>query len=161
MRFSERLKKEEGLTLGCYGVSDFPQKHSEYTLFNFNLMYASYKSQQDVVSLEDARCLLVSIAESLLKEINSDPAIRDHLVPYPLTYNEIELVVSFRDENHVGLGNGGIQSVDLYEGKIIYDRYEIKEYTPPIPLGRSFLVHKEDYTTALNLVKSQGCLKEL
>ena len=49
----------------------------------------------------------------------------------------------------------------LNGNKIEYERYEIREYRPPTAIGKHFMVHEESYGEALEIVKKQGCLREL
>lgn len=163
-RFSKRIKKSDGIYLYCYGINALhpvPEDHIEGKISDFSVSYEIYKKRTDSVSLDSARCLVVSIAESFLKEINSDPKIKNELSKYPLPSDRIHVILHFRDENDVELGNEGISSVFLERDKIEYERYEIREYTPPIPVGRHFTVHEERYGKALEIVKNQGCLREL
>jgi hypothetical protein len=161
-RFSSQLKNEQGLVLWCYGINDndpdYYQRKRKNGVTNYSVDYALYKTQNDVVSLEEARCLLVSVVESFLNEINSDPEVRKNLDVYPFPSKLLTVGVSFVDENGWDRGNGGISGARLYEGKIRYERYEIYEYTPPAIDGKHFDVHKESYEEALDIVKSQGCL---
>lgn len=163
-RFSKRIEKSDGICLYAYGINDLypiPDDHIEGKISAFNVSYEIYKKRTDSISLDSARCLVVSVAESFLKEINSDPKIKNELSKYPLPSDRIHVILHFRDENDVELGNEGVSSVFLEGGEIEYERYEIREYTPPIPVGRHFTVHEESYGEALEIVKNQGCLREL
>lgn len=163
-RFSKRIEKSDGINLYSYGINALhpvPENHVEGKISDFSVSYKIYKKRTDVVSLEEARCLIVSIAQSFLNEINSDSEIKNELDKHPLPSNRIRISIYFKDENRVELGNEGISYIILKEDKIKYERYEIREYTPPTPVGRHFVVHEEGYDKALEIVKNEGCLRQL
>lgn len=162
-RFSNKINKETGLVLFCYGINNSLPKNYQIKngTANFSVSYKLYRTQKDIISLEDARCLLISVAESFLEEINSDPEIRNDLDVYPFRNDRIGISIVFVDENDVNLGNGGISDIYFSHGKITYERYEILKYEKPIPSGKHFTVLKETYPEALDIVKKSGCLKNL
>jgi hypothetical protein len=111
--------------------------------------------------LEEARSLIVSVAEGLLQEINGNLEVRSMLKFYPFNVDLINIVIHFKDENKIDLG-AGISMAYLSNGKIKYERYEIHEYRSQYPaIGEHFVVHTESYTEALDIVKSQGSLIDL
>lgn len=150
-RFSAKLKEDQGLKLYSYGINNNVPKDytSDRIVYNFSVSYVAYKTQQDIISLEDARHLLISTAESFLAEINSDPEVKDRLDQYPLSSDRINICIIFEDENHAGLGNGGVQRIYLSNGQIKYRRYEIQEYKAKDTIGTNFLMHQESYSEAL------------
>jgi hypothetical protein len=162
-RFSARLKSEEQIQLCSYGVNNGPKRegHLKNHISDFSVSYKLYKSLDDSISLDSARCLVVSIAEGLLGEINSDKELRGELDVFPFSNDRLDISLYFVDKNDVQLGSGGISKIYFDRGEIEYFRYEIRKYTPPAPLGKSHLVHTESYEQALAIVKSQGCLKAL
>ncbi len=163
-RFSKRIEKSERIYLYAYGINamhPIPEDHIQGKISDFSVSYKIYKKRTDIISLESARCLIVSIAESFLKEINSDPEIKNELDKYPLPSDRIRISLQFRDQNDIELGNEGISYVYLNNKKIEYERYEIREYRPPTAIGKHFVVHEESYGEALEIVKKQGCLREL
>ncbi len=163
-RFSTRIEKTGKIKLYCYGINTIhptPTDHINGKISDFYVSYEICKNQTDIISLGSARCLIVSIAESFLKEINSDPDIKTELDKYPLPSDRIRISVHFRDKNDIELGNEGISAIFLKADKIEYERYEIREYKPPTAIGKHFMVHEESYGEALEIVKKQGCLREL
>ena len=161
-QFSKRIKEETGLKLDCYGVNDgFPNGYKfKNGLGSFSVAYRLYKSQEDTISVEEARCLLVSVAESFLNEINSNLEIRKELDVYPFTIDLIKVSIYFVDENDVDLGTG-ISTVYFYEGRIKYNDYQIIEYRKGNSLGKSSTIREESYEEALSIVKQQNCLRQL
>jgi hypothetical protein len=163
-RFSERIEKETGLMLDCYGINNSIEK--EYKIkngvANFHMAYRNYKTQKDTVSLEEARCLFISVAESFLNEINSDPEVKGDLDSYPFTSDNITISIYFVDENDVHLGTG-ISTIRFSKGLIKYEAYQILEYHkyPLGALGKDITIHQEPYAEALNIVKKQNCLMHL
>ena len=78
--YSERVKPETGLELRSYGINiELPKGYKfKNGVGDFMVDYYSYKTQKDIVSLEEARRLIVSVAENLLEEINSNLIVRPH-----------------------------------------------------------------------------------
>ncbi len=160
--FSEKINAKTGLNLYIYGINRCLS--NEYQIkngtANFSISYALCKNQNDFITVDEARSLIVFVTESLTKDINSNATIHPLLDFYPWesTMNCIHLY--FQDDNKVELDKG-IANVSLVRGKIRYERYEISEYSGKYPaLGKHFLVHEENYADALEIVKSQGLLKE-
>jgi hypothetical protein len=169
--FSKRIKNETGLTLYSYGTRHgyTEDEKLKYGKENFMVSYFLHKKRVDTISIEEARCLLTSVAESFLREINNFPGIRDYVDVYPLPYDMIEVSIYFKDENNVDLGTE-LSCASLYKGKITYTHYEIKEYqkefkiitrTKKLTVGEHFDILTENYTDALEMVKKQGCLRIL
>jgi len=187
--FSERIEPETGLVLRSYAINyNLPKGHQfKNGVGDFMASYTAYKTQQDVISLEEARRLIVSVAESLLQEINSNLTVRPKLDVYPMTSDLLTISINFKDENHIELGNGGVSRMYFSNGKINYERYEIYEYTkrcqlpegvyvhdeidgkirsyqvtqPTVPVGKNFIIHQENYAEALDIVKKENGLKQL
>ncbi len=158
--FSEKINKTIELNLFTYGINCCLP--NEYIIkngtANFSISYALYKTQHDSITIDEARSLLVSVTESLTKDINSNVTIQPLLDFYPWEGRMNTIDLYFMDKNKVELGNG-IANVSLVRGKIRYERYEISEYSGKYPaLGKHFLVHEENYADALEIVKSQGLL---
>jgi hypothetical protein len=159
-RFSKRLNKEAGAVLYCYGTSPHQSEWDiqRYGKSTFDVTYFFIKSQKDLVSLEEARCTLVSVAESFLEEINTDPEVKPSLDVYPLTYDWIKLYINFKDENKADLENGGISIIYFSGGRIRYETVEDPEGKPS--KRRISTYYEEPYEKALEIVKEQGCLKD-
>ncbi len=161
--FSKKINKQNGLVLSSYGVnSDLPKTYKvKNGTANFIVSYSLPKKRYDFVSLKEARSLLISVAESFLKEINSSEEVRPYLDFYPCTNDLIDITLYFRDENSIQLGQG-ISSVFFAHGKIEYERYDIREYRSTYPsIGKNFTVHEETYAEALDIVRQQGTLVDL
>ena len=124
--FSKKLKEKTDLVLCCYGVNNYLPR--EYPFKNglacFDADYTLTKTRYDTISLEEARCFLVSVVENFLQEINSNLEVRPLLDVYPFTSDFIRVCIYFKDENHINLGQG-ISRVFFSEGKLKYERYEI------------------------------------
>jgi hypothetical protein len=158
--FSKRIKPGTGLVLCSYGINNHLPKDYSYQneVATFSVAYSLYKTQKDTISLEHARETAISLTESLLQEINSNPDIRNYLEIYPFTADRIDVTVRFKDEKKIELGTG-VSVVYYWNGKLEYERYEIHEYTGHYPAkGEHFTIHKETYAEALDIVKQQGAL---
>lgn len=156
---SKKIQSKNGLILARYGINndlvkDYKNKDSTV---DFSLAYRLPKTKNDLISLEEARCFLTSVAESLIYAINHDPEIKERLEVFPFPSDLLTISIYFEDEDRVQLANGGISYVYFSKGKIKYERYEIHGYNP-YPLGKHFIVHEESYADALGIVKQQGCL---
>lgn len=157
--FSAKVEKKLGLVLWSYGINSFlpPGCKPKNGIANFLIRYAMNLDENNLVSLERARCLIVSVSDDFIKEVNADIKVRKYLDEYPFAVNCVEMRINFVNHNNVALSNGGIEGITLSKGKIKYERYEIHGYNP-YPLGKHFIVHEESYTDALEIVKQQGCL---
>ena len=158
--FSKKLEEKKNLLLTSYGINNNLPKGYEYKngIGNFVATYSLFKKKSDKVSLDEAREVLVYVAENLLKEINSDPMVIPDLDVYPFTSDLIHVVIRFKDENHIELGQG-ISRVFFSDGKIEYEGYNISEYRNRLPaVGKHYTTHEESYEDALEIVKKQGSL---
>ncbi len=156
--FAEKIKKESGLLLWCYGINNGNIDYDEIKngVVNFSSDYALNKTRQDVVSLDEARVIFVHLVESFLEEINTDLEIRPKLDFFPFPSTRLRMSLIFRDENRIELGSG-VSKVRFSGGNIEYQRYEISHYTGHYPAeGKRFLMHKETYEEALEIVKKQS-----
>jgi hypothetical protein len=163
IEFSNKIKRATGLVVSTYGYNTYLPR--DYKIINgmasFSLDYNLVKTRQSVVSLKEARNLLISVTESLLKKINSDPEMKKRLDVYPCTNDLIRICIYIQDENHIDLGQG-ISTVFFSRGKIKYEYYQIHEYRNSYPaIGKHFTVHEESYVEALDIVKKQGALMDL
>lgn len=182
--FSKRIQQRTGLFLSGYGINNHHPKKYQFKngVHDFLADYRMYKTQQDVISLENARRLVVSVAEGFLQEINSNLKVRPDLDTYPIISDLIAITICFKDENHKELGNGGISNIFFSEGEIIYDRHEIHDYAERYsfpegmhitddkgrgykvirpPANKNITVHKESYADALDIVKRENGLMQL
>jgi len=128
---------------------------------NFSASFALAKTRADEISLEQARNLLVFVAENLLKEINSNPEVIPNLDIYPFVSDLLDITIHFTDENQIDLGQG-VAIVYFWKGKIEYEGYKIDEYRSRYPSrGEHFAIHEETYAEALEIIKNQGPLTTL
>jgi hypothetical protein len=160
--FSEKIKKDFDLTLYCYGVNiGSKPKNVKFGISNFRISYYVSKKKGDAVTLEESRNLIIFVVEKLLSEINYSDVIRDRLDVFPFTSNSIDLMIYFKDENKIDLGNG-IATVSLYNEKIKYEKYDISEYRKTYPcIGKHHVIHQESYEDALQIVKGNNPLTQI
>lgn len=161
--FAEKIKPKTGLILRSYGVNNNLPKGYQFKnhVANFSASFKIIKTQEDIISIEDARFLMISILDGFLHEINSNLEVRDLLDFHPFTSNLINLTIYFEDKNGIDLGTG-ISTVYFFNGNLEYERYEIHEYRSRYPsIGKHFKVHKESYQQALDLVNKQGGIMDL
>lgn len=161
--FSKKICPITGLILCSYGVNNYLPKDYKFKngIANFNATFSLRRTQKDKISLEEARCLIISVTEGFLREINSNLQVRTLLDVYPISKDLVNVGIRFEDENQIDLGSG-ISGVYLLNGVIEYEGYEIHEYRSKYPsIGKHFVVHNESYTEALDIVKSQDSLIDL
>lgn len=161
--FSERLKEKTQFDLYSYGVNNQLPKDQEVNgkIINFDISYKLLCDKKDLVSLDQARCWLVSVAESLANEMNTNTQINKELETFPLPMQNIKLYLLFLDENEIELGQG-VCKVSLLNNKIRYQTYKIKQYDigfKSVAKGDHYNIHEETYDKALQIVKEQGCLR--
>ncbi len=100
----------------------------------------------------------MSISEGLLKSIheksNEIPELKDH----PVGRESLMVVIYFKDEHQVALGNG-VSRVINNRGKVKYECYKIEKYEGKYPaIGKDQILLEESYEDALEIVKRQGAL---
>lgn len=152
--FSEKIRPETGLIHTGYGLNhDLPKDYQfKNGVANFKLSYSLSKKKEDKITLEEARDLLVFVTENFLKTVNSDPKVIPMLDVYPLTYDLMNITIHFEDENRIDLGQG-IASLHLFDGKIRYRGYQIREYTGKYPAkGKHYVILEESYIDALESI---------
>lgn len=158
LTFSEEIKKETNLILTCYGYNNCLDKnyHHINEVANFSLSYLLTKSKEEEISIEEARNLVVFVAENFLKTVNSDTKVIPMLDVYPLTSDSIRVSIHFEDENRIHLGQG-VANVRLRRGEIVYDGFKIREYTGKYPAkGKHYTIFEESYAGALEKVSRKA-----
>ena len=111
-------------------------------------VFISYTSNQKV-DIETARILFINVDEGLIKKFNEDEQIRPFLANYPFTYNNIELDLSFFENDGSEYDDGHISFVTLIKGNICYAIHDpsIRNNNPLV------IVHRENYEEALKIVR--------
>lgn len=158
LTFSEKIKPETNLILTGYGINNFIDKNYQFKngVADFNLRYLLIKDKETKISIEEARNLIVSVAEKFLKMVNSDPKVTSKLDVYPLTSDFIRVSIHFEDENRIHLGQG-VANVRLRRGEIVYDGFKIMEYTGKYPAaGKRYVLLQESYADALEKVSKKA-----
>ncbi len=157
--YSDKVKSILGLALSSYGLDQKKDQESgNVEIETFDISYRSKKTQQDKVSINEARRLVVSISEGLLNNIqdksNEIPELKDH----PAGMKSLMVSIYFKDENQVALGNG-VSRVINNKGKVKYECYKIEKYEGKYPAtGKNQILLEESYEEALKIVKRQGSL---
>jgi hypothetical protein len=157
LTFSKKIRPETGLILRSYGLNHVSKDYkSKNGVANFSISYSLTKNRGDKVSIEEARNLLVFIAENFLKTVNSDQKVIPMLDVYPLTSDLLKISLHFEEENRVDLGQG-VAIVYFNHGKVKYQRFDIWDYTGKYPaLGKHFLIHEESYADALEKISKKA-----
>ncbi len=97
-KFSERLNQETGATLQHVTTSTY---RSQKRLMNtskepISLSYSLNLQGNDEMTIDKARHLLVSICESLVKELNSNENVKKDRSLYPLNPDWVDLQIEFK-----------------------------------------------------------------
>lgn len=121
---------------GCY-LNDVEQIHIGYEL-------------QGYMNIEEARCLYVKEAEYFIYMINSDKQIRPYLHNFPVTIDNINLVINFSAQNHQFVSPPFVAYISAVKGKLDY-AIDNKE------ANRLETIHVEPYEEAVRIVKEE-CL---
>lgn len=163
--FSRKVELKTGCQLRSYGFNLFINKeyNENSKIGDFDMSYGWLGNpSNDSKSVKKARCLIVSITNSFLKELNNNKEITEELEVHPFTADQISIGVRFLDNKEIEFGTG-ISLVRVIRGKVKYECYDIEEYTGDYrsTYGKHRLVHEETYDEALKIVKEQGCLEEL
>ena len=161
--YSRKIQPQTNLVLCGYGYNIFLPDNYEIIngIGNFDASYYLTKNKTDAITLENARNLIVFIAENFLQEINESSEIRPHLDIFPFTSDLLRVTVHFEDKNRIDLGQG-VAIIYFSHGKIKYQGYEIEIYRDQYPArGKHYLIHEESYAEALDIVKKQGTLTYL
>ncbi len=161
--FSQKVKSEKGLILDSYTYNWWLSK--DYVIKNgigdFDVSYTLVKTKNDKISIGHARDLIVFLAENLLQDINSSKEVRPKLDVYPFTNDLIGVMIYFKDENDINLGQG-VAVAHLDHGRIKYEGYHIHEYKNSLMTRNKYhLIHEESYADALEIVKKRRTLKML
>lgn len=73
-------------------------------------------------SQEQARLLMLDLANSLLKALNSQETLKPYFVETPFPLNRLKLYLGFRKKNYYSYSDGSMQRVVLENGEISYFR---------------------------------------
>lgn len=132
------------------------ENRSKYGQEIFYISYFLTKDKQDVISREEARCIILSIVESFLDAVNADPEDKKDLPIHPLTHDWVRVNIHFVDENHKDLKTGGVSIVYSSNDRIRYTTFlvpsEEKTFKPKTN-------YYEPYRDTMKIVTKQSCLK--
>ena len=120
-----------------------------YNVKNINISFAS----REMMDLGQARKLLISCSEELLRRINANDRIRPYLEHFPFSEKGIDLSISYFDSKLNHIQSKYIAGVFIINGNICYAVYDQEASTLKT-------VHKESYQEALKIVRSQNDTQE-
>lgn len=133
------LEKKEKIYLFGYGGA-FRDDVEE-----INLSFSTKKN----VDIQKARRLIIYIAETLLKKINSNTQIRPYLHNYPFTNNNLKVSIHFNDKNDKAVLPPYLAYVGLMFGEIDYSLQNLQNN---LKLDG---IHQETYEEALKIYRSE------
>ena len=99
-----------------------------------------------IADVEQARSLLLSCSEELLKRVNADETIRPYLNHYPFTAKDISIGICYFDRNGTWVKSKCIASASVAEGPIYYTIFDEEA-------NNLKTFHKESYQEALKIVQ--------
>lgn len=136
--FCEEMKTQNNLIMTGIGQGNLSAEH----LKSFCLSFTTVK----YVNLEQARKLFVSACEQLLAKVNKDEQIRPCLSNFPFTGNNIEIMLSFKDEYGERVSPPSIAFVFVSKGIVYYSNYDNEKFID---------VFNETYEEALKIYQEQ------
>ena len=104
------------------------------------------------ITIPEARKLLISCSDILLKHLNGYRPLRPFLFEYPFPIQRINLAISVSREGKMKLPKDAPTIFSLYEGKIKYRRPP-DNYDKPAPPG---VIHSETYAEALQILAKEN-----
>ncbi len=134
---AKKLEKKKGLVL--VGTGGGMMNDIQMMMMGFSFY--------EVVSIEEARKLLIYSVELYLKRINTNEEIRPHLHDDPFTEKNVEIVIYFHDSKGYDVPKNNINIAAARDGSLIYyidapDTHGLKT------------IHRESYKEALNIVNN-------
>lgn len=73
-----------------------------------------------ILSIEEAREILVDCVQEFLSEINTNEEIRPFLENYPFTPKNIDIAIFIKDSNGIGVYDPNLNTVSASSGKLYY-----------------------------------------
>jgi hypothetical protein len=136
----------------CMGMIDIPPKHEKIAntvsrrvaktlaqrhgmrqvgsgggmMGQVNMMFIAFNIKR-LLTIKEARALIVDCAEEFLEEINSDEKLKPFLVTYPFLIKNIEIAIYAFTSDGYPASYPHIITTGLYEGEISYRKKDFKE----------------------------------
>ncbi len=132
---SDKIEKETGLRL--IGINGGMMDHIRVMGMSFDC----YKN----INMEEGRKLVIHCVNEYLSAINSNEALRPHLVHYPFTPQDVEIALYIRGSDNNDVPLGALFVVSERNGKIVY---KIRE-PDPIILKR---IYEEPFEEAVKIL---------
>ena len=112
------------------------------TIQTLSLSFRSYQ----ILSLENARKLLIECVDTYLKKINTSSEVQPFLAEVPFTAHRVNLMFLVLEKNDHFKGANSLANFYIDNGKIVYKKYN----TTTQKLEK---VHEESYEEALAIVR--------
>lgn len=138
--YAIEAKKNRGLSVGGYGGSMASDLKRVFVNFNGN----------QKIDVAQARRLYVEIIDGLLDGFNKNKEIRPYLLNYPFTYKNLEITLSFTDDQNHHMSNGYIAFVFISKKDevIVYDSYDQVE-------RKLYDIYEEPYNEAVRTLREE------
>ena len=137
--YSRELAKEKGLFLSGSGGAMMDD------IKKINVIYTSFTA----LNVERARQLYIEVTEEYLKRINQNEKIRPYLHNYPFRFDNLDLRISFKDENNKRQSGGNVALI--FKGRnhdLYYEGYDLEK-------DDFYSLHREPYEEALKIVRKE------
>jgi hypothetical protein len=134
--FKELKKEKELYPLECGG-----RMMNQITLLHLGFKY--YKS----IEIEQAREILISAGNLLLKTINENEQIRPYLNIHPFTYNNIGIEIFINNSDNLQFDSKNLSVISLNQGLLQYDIH-------PLETKKLTTIYSETYEEAIEKLKS-------
>ena len=146
--FSDKMEEEYGIycwSIGGKMADDIKDIGAKFTAFQ-------------PATKEEARQLLVQVAEKLLSEVNSDEKLRPYLAKYPFPMNHLKLLIQFRTDGYDSyLDGNSMEDIELQKGQITYSQRIVhppkNKKSPAFIDARTVVVLKEPFQEAKKIVE--------
>lgn len=127
---AKKIENKYHLLLVSEGVGNLPLEQRKSTGKKYKNISFSYSVRSPLLTVEDARRIIVPIVEDFLSEVNAYPEQVEKVIEYPLTVKNINLGICILSPQGQHVYDPHVWAVGTVIGKIRYDR-EI--YVPPKP----------------------------
>ena len=143
--FCEKMREDHGIycwSIGGKMADDIKNIGAKFTAFQ-------------PATKEEARQLLVEVAEKLLSEVNNDEKLRPYLAKYPFPLNRLKLLIRFRTEGYDSyLDGSSMEDIELLKEQITYFQRIVRPNKNVSFIdARTVIVAKEPYQEAKKIVE--------
>ena len=146
IRQQDKKFQKKGFKLFAYGG----QWPSVINKINMEYITTEYRFQ----TIDELRRFFIPLFEEYLQPFNEEPSIRPYLSNFPLDARNLQLGISFFDENNSSVRMPWLCYVGTAKGKIVYFGFESRKQG-------SKLLHSETFEEAKRILAEQDKEKQI